>query len=329
MSSGTIRCQANGNAIGVKTGTATISTEQQIAPLDNIRNHSRNSQDGGSGASGDTIRKDDTSIRNCDFLDNHVAFDLEWNADSKEEKSIYAASFVDNRGKGEVLHIADFDNSERLLLRAVTEKIKQYPLSVGWNTMGTEQTNGTDSDLTVLNERFIKNSLPSIIGYNRKGLPFIEGHSHVDLYRVFRNKIIRTSVFNNRYRSLGLNDVSMALLAKGKLEDVNGQNVHTKFIEVQKEYVLRDAELVMNLSNINNGQILHLMQAIAQLTGLGLEQVCHSTISVWWSNVFADMGFAPTRRFSPSDEEKNAPLRGHDYIGGKVIEPSYSLPQDC
>jgi hypothetical protein len=154
-------------------------------------------------------------------------------------------------------------------------------LSVGWNTIGTEQTNGIDSDLTVLNERFIKNSLPSIIGYNSKGLPFVEGHSHVDFYRVFRNKIIRTSLFNNKFRSLGLNDVATALLDKGKLEGVNGQNVHTKSIEEQKEYVLRDAELVMNLSNVKNGQVLQLMNAITQFTGLSLEQVCHSTISAW------------------------------------------------
>ena len=183
--------------------------------------------------------------------------------------------------------------------------------------MGTEQTNGIDSDLTVLNERFIKNSLPSIIGYNSKGLPFIEGRFHVDLYKVFRNKIIRTSVFDNRYRSLGLNDVATALLAKGKLEDVNGQNAHSKSIELQKEYVLRDAELVMNLSNINNGQVLRLMDAISQLTGLSLEQVCHSTISAWWSNVFA-IWVLHQQKYSQL--HGNA-FRGHDYVGGKVIEP--------
>jgi DNA polymerase elongation subunit (family B) len=180
--------------------------------------------------------------------------------------------------------------------------------------MGTEETVGVDSDLTVLNERCIKNSLSSIIGYNSKGLPFIEGHFHIDLYRVFRNKIIRTSVFENKYRFLGLNDVATALLAKGKLKGVNGQNVHSQSIELQKEYALRVAGLLMNLSNINNGQVLWLMDAISQLTGLSLEQVCHSTISAWWSNVFANMGFAPTKRLSTSD------LRGHDYVGGKVIE---------
>ena len=75
-----------------------------------------------------------------------------------------------------------------------------------------------------------------------------------------------------------LNDVATALIAKGKLEGVNGQNAPTKSIELQREYVLRDAKLVMDLSNINNGQVLQLMDAIAQLTG---------TISAWWSKSYS------------------------------------------
>ena len=73
--------------------------------------------------------------------------------------------------------------------QTIREEISQYPLSMGWNTLGAEQTNGIDSDLTILNERLIKNGLPSIVGYNSKGFPFIESHSHVDLYMVFRNTI--------------------------------------------------------------------------------------------------------------------------------------------
>ena len=45
-----IRCQADGNAIGMEIGdTTTTSTEQQIAPLENIQNLSQISQDGDSG----------------------------------------------------------------------------------------------------------------------------------------------------------------------------------------------------------------------------------------------------------------------------------------
>ena len=137
---------------------------------------------------------------------------------------------------------------------------------MGWNTLGTEQTNGVDSDLTILNERFIKNGLHSIVGYNSKGFPFMESHSHIDLYRVFRNTIIRTSVFNNRYRSLRLNDLATELIGKEKFEGITGQNVSTGSIELQREYVPRDAELVMELSKSNNCQVLLLPASIAKLT---------------------------------------------------------------
>jgi hypothetical protein len=42
--------------------------------------------------------------------------------------------------------------------QTIREEISQYPLSMGLNTLGTEQTNGVDSDLTILNERFIKSA---------------------------------------------------------------------------------------------------------------------------------------------------------------------------
>lgn len=122
---------------------------------------------------------------------------------------ICAAGFVDDQGNNKVLHITDFNNSEQLLLWAIREEVINCPLSIGWNTTGTGHADGVDSDLTVLNERFIKNGQTSIIGYDNKGFPFVEGSRHIDLYKVFRNPIIRTSVFNNRYRSLKLNDVAL------------------------------------------------------------------------------------------------------------------------
>lgn len=63
------------------------------------------------------------------------------------------------------------------------------------------------------------------------------------------------------------------------------------------------------------------MNAVAQLTGLTLEQVCHSTISTWWSKVFADMGFAPTSRLSDINNDGNAVSLERNPVGGSVIEP--------
>jgi hypothetical protein len=44
---------------------------------------------------------------------NYVAMDLEWMTYDSDEKSIYAASFVNNAGSTRVLHISDF-NSEQM-----------------------------------------------------------------------------------------------------------------------------------------------------------------------------------------------------------------------
>lgn len=91
----------------------------------------------------------------------------------------------------------------------------------------------------------MKNGIPSLIGYDNNGIPFIDGRTHIDLYKVFRNEMIKTSIFKNKYKSLRLDDVSNTILGKGKIAGVSGENVHTKPVAEQKQYVLRDAELVM------------------------------------------------------------------------------------
>ena len=120
--------------------------------------------------------------------------------------------------------------------------------------------------------------------------PYIDGRTHIDLYKVFRNEMIKTSIFKNKYKSLKLDDVSRTLLDNGKIAGITGENVYTRSIKEQKQYVLRDAELVMDLSKLDNNEIFGLMLSIAELTSLSLEDVCHSSISRWWSNVFENMG---------------------------------------
>ena len=231
-----------------------------------------------------------------------------------KKKASTQTAFVDNLGNSKVLHLSDFYGSELDLLDSIKKELLKYPLSIGWNTTGI------DSDLAILNERCIKSGFQSIVGFNDKALPFIEGQTHIDLYKVFRNEMVKTSIFHNKYRSLKLDEVSKSLLGKGKIANTTGENVYTKSIEEQKEYVQRDSELVMGLSKINNGDILSLMNVIGQLTGLSLEEVCHSTISTWWSKVFEEMGFAP-----PPSSNYHRINTKHNYEGGMVIEPKKGI----
>jgi len=179
------------------------------------------------------------------------------------------------------------------------------------------------SDLAVLNERCIKNGIPSPIKFSWNGRPSIEKRIHIDLCEVFRKELVKGTIFKNKYRTLKLEDVSQALLGKGKYGSggISGDNVHTLTIGQQKQYVLQDAQLVMDLSKANNGQVMSLMQAIAELTGLSLEQGCHSSLSTWWTKVFDDMGCIPSQ-LSGQGDTRNQPT---EYQGGLVIEPKRGL----
>jgi DNA polymerase I len=186
--------------------------------------------------------------------------------------------------------------------------------------------NDFSSDLAVLNERCIKNGVSSPVRFTWNGRPTIENRIHIDLCEVFRKELVRGTIFKNKYRTLKLEDVSQALLGKGKYGEgaISGANVHTLSIEQQKQYVLQDAQLVMDLSKANNGQIMSLMQAISELTGLSLEQVCHSNLSTWWTKVFDDMGCLPPTQ---QNEDQAAGIE-YDYQGGFVIEPKRGLYRD-
>jgi DNA polymerase I len=179
------------------------------------------------------------------------------------------------------------------------------------------------SDLVVLNERCIKNQIPSPVKFSWNGKPCIENRIHIDLCEVFRKELVKGTIFKNKYRTLKLEDVSQALLGKRKYGSgaISGANAHSVTVEQQKPYVLQDAQLVMDLSKANNGQILSLMHAISELTGLTLEQVCHSNLSTWWTKVFNDMGCTPPV-LARSQETS---MQSYDYQGGLVIEPMSGL----
>jgi hypothetical protein len=57
---------------------------------------------------------------------------------------------------------------------------------------------------------------------------------------------------------------------------MKGTDFKTLPVEEQKKYVLRDAELVMQLSKHNNGEVLDAMKAISELIDLDFEKVCRT-----------------------------------------------------
>jgi DNA adenine methylase Dam len=188
-----------------------------------------------------------------------------------------------------------------------------------------------DSDLAMLHQRCVKNGMSSPVGFAKNGQPYLKARKHIDLCEVFRKPMVMSTIFKGRYRTLRLEEVAQAILGKGKFGNnalggsrITGANVGSMPIDTQKSYVLQDAQLVMDLLKVNNGQVIALMQAIAELTGLSLERVCHTSISKWWTKVFDDMGCVPvpTQLDSErSDARDAAATSSFDYEGGLVMEP--------
>ena len=152
---------------------------------------------------------------------------------------------------------------------------------------------GVDSDLAVLHNRCIANGVDSIVDFNNAGIPYIRGQKHIDLHSVFGKPMVQTTIFKNAYRTLKLDEVSKTVLGDpesgGKYKGLTGIDIQKLSVEEMKKYVLRDAELVMQLSKHNDGEVLDAMKAISELTGLDFEKVCRTGISTWWAAIFDNM----------------------------------------
>ena len=115
------------------------------------------------------------------------------------------------------------------------------------------------------------NGVDSIIDFNNAGIPYIRGQKHLDLHSVFGKPMVQTTIFKNSYRTLKLDEVSKAVLGEGidsgKYKGLTGSDFQILPVEDQKKYVLKDAELVIQLSKHNNSEVLDAMKAISELTG--------------------------------------------------------------
>jgi len=195
---------------------------------------------------------------------------------------------------------------------------------------------GVDSDLAVLHNRCIANEVDSVVEFNTAGIPSIRGQTHIDLHNVFGKPMVQATIFKNAYRTLKLDEVSKAVLADsihedeesevllGKYNGLTGKDIESLPVEEQKKYVLRDAELLIQLSKHNNSEVLDALKSITELTGLDFEKECRTGISTWWAAIFDnttyDEGGKPVSLSFGVTGEKLP-----KYIGGLVLQPKKGL----
>jgi DNA polymerase I len=127
--------------------------------------------------------------------------------------------------------------------------------------------------------------------------------------------MVKTMIYNNRYRDLSLATISKALLNEGKLEELSGLQIQNLPKEKQVAYVAQDANLTMKLSKHNNYEILDLMNAISIITKVPFDRICHTGISTWWKNIINE-------KLNNGDcKTPIARVEKRKYRGGLVIEP--------
>jgi DNA polymerase, archaea type len=127
--------------------------------------------------------------------------------------------------------------------------------------------------------------------------------------------MIKTIIYQNKYKDLNLDLVAKAILNECKFENLDGLQIQNLSKQKQVEYVAQDAKLVMNLSKHNNYEIFDLMNAISIITHVPFDKVCHTGISTWWNNIISD------RLNNGECRPPNLKIEKRKYTGGEVIVP--------
>ena len=212
--------------------------------------------------------------------------------------------------------------------------LDKFELTFGWYTTGVakydsktgEHTDGRDSDLFILDKRCKFYNIKSPVTYSQSGAStfFLDRNKkHIDLCKVYGKEIIQKGVFNDKYRTLHLEDVGQELLCFGKYTDSNnnkkvtGDKAHLLSIVEQIEYVKRDAELTMMLACYNDCLVLRIMEFIALYAEMDYIIACHTGVTKWYANIYDKM----IERDECTLQSSEHKIPKQDIAGGNSIEP--------
>jgi DNA polymerase, archaea type len=276
---------------------------------------------------------------NNKLVKNSASIDLEWvpytGEYSHTKTKVISAAFCTNLGTKIVLHISQFEkyaNPERQLILAILKYLDNFNLTFGWYTTGIakydpntrDYLDGRDSDFFILDKRCKYHNLPSPVAYSQSGKStFLQNRKHIDLYKVYGKEIIRRGVFNDRYRTLHLEEVSQELSGLGKYTDSNnnekvtGDNAYLHSIQEQVNYVKRDAELVMMLACYNDCLVLRIMELIAMYSEMDYTITCHTGVTKWYANIYDKM----IERDECTLQSSEHKIPNQKIAGGNSIKP--------
>jgi DNA polymerase, archaea type len=276
---------------------------------------------------------------NNKLVKNSAALDLEWipyyGRYTNYKTKLTAAAFCANEGTRIVLHISQFEkyvNPEKQLILAILNYLDKFDLTFGWYTTGIarydsntqEYLDGRDSDFFILDKRCRYHDLPSPVACSQTGKStFLQNRKHIDLYKVYGKEIIQKGVFNDRYRTLHLEEVSQEILGLGKYtssncsEKMTGAEAHLLSVQEQIKYVKRDVELAMMLACHNDCLVLRIMEFIALYAEMDYIITCHTGVTKWYANIYNKM----IERDECTTQSSEHKVPKQEIAGGNSIEP--------
>ena len=277
------------------------------------------------------------NTRNQLLTYNYAAIDTEYIQTSNPKKpfDLIAVAFVNSQGIIKAKHVSDFFNyqkPEKDLVEWTMTEILKYKLTIGWYSRGvrlkdkeTGTFSGRDSDLKVIDSICKYYDIPSIIGFDKRGIPYVRGYHyslendyyfqqnrfdwyyHIDLYNAYKKPLVKSIIYNNKYKDLSLESVSQAILKESKFEKMKGSDILNISKDKLMQYVTQDAILVMKLVRHNNYEIFNLMNAISLITDIPFDRVCHTGISTWWTNIIK-REFGEARQREQLLQRENIPV---------------------
>lgn len=203
--------------------------------------------------------------------------------------------------------------SESDMLTEFFGHIDKFPI---WATY-----NGDKFDLPYLCRRAAKLGISSPM-YMRNDTAIPERHIHIDLYGVFHNHALQIYAFGHKYKSFGLDDVSRALLGRGKL-DVSAT---TESMDDLERYCANDSQLTLDLTSYDDGLVMKVLTMFSRISGLSIDDVSRTGISNWakymiYRHCHLNKMLVPSSRDIPEAEATlQARTRDKKYEGATILE---------
>lgn len=218
-----------------------------------------------------------------------------------------------------------FYTDEAEMLRDIFKCVADYPFIVTFN--------GDDFDLPYIFNRALRLNIPlsEIPISMREKMTFWNNAIHLDLYKFFGIRAMQTYAFAQKYKTIGLDAISKALLGRGKND--NGKWVKDMNYEELLSYCMNDAQLTMDLTTYNDNLVMNLILVLARLSKMPVDNVSRKSISNW----IRSMIYTEHRKrgyIIPRSEEivelkgktsSTALIKGKKYKGAVVVKPVFGI----